>query len=75
MQFGPRLMRRIPPFGPPDEEMDALRRTLASCPGVERIISIEVHRKGGYVAVLDFDRQQFDGYIEHMESDGWMNVI
>jgi len=75
MQFGPRLMRRVPPFGPPEEEMNALRRVLSSCPGVARVLSIAPHHKGGYVAVFDFERQHLDGYIEHLESRGWMNVF
>ena len=69
-------MRRTPPFGAsPEEEMDALRATLASCPGVNSVLSVETHHKGGYVTVLNFDRQQLDGYIGHMENHGWMNVM
>jgi hypothetical protein len=76
MQFGPRLMRRTPPFGAsPKEEMEALRATLASCPGVNFVLWVEAHHKGGYVSVLDFDRQQLDGYIGYMENHGWMNVM
>ena len=75
MHFGPRLMRRHKPFADPDEEVSALRRALATCPGVERVHSIEAHRKGGYVPVMDFSMEHLDGYIEHMEREGWMNVF
>src|SRR5688572_3168925 len=63
MQFGPRLMRRRPPFGQPPEEIEILRNVLSSAPGVAAVRSIELHRKGGYVAVMDFDRNSLDEFI------------
>jgi len=49
-------MRRRPPFGEPLESGESPRKVLLSAPGVCGVQSIELHRKGGYVAVMDFDR-------------------
>ncbi|OOW75883.1 hypothetical protein Xclt_03935 [Xanthomonas axonopodis pv. clitoriae] len=68
-------MRRHPPFGEPVESIESLRKVLVSAPGVAAVQSIEVHRKGGFVAVMDFDRSAFDGFINHIEAKGWMSVF
>jgi hypothetical protein len=73
--FGPRLIRSRPPFGEPLESVESLRKVLLSAPGVCGVQSIELHRKGGYVAVMDFDRAAFDGFIKHIEAEGWMSVF
>jgi hypothetical protein len=75
MQFGPRLMRRQPPFGEPSESVDSLRTVLLSAPGVSGIKSIDLHHKGGFVAVMDFDRSSFDEFTNHIEAEGWMSVF
>ena len=75
MHFGPRLMRRVEPFGTQTEEAGWLSATLAECPGVNSVKSIQPHGKGGYVAVMDFSMEQLDGFIEHLESAGWMSVF
>ena len=75
MQFGPRLMRRRPPFGQPPEEIESLHNVLSSAPGVAAVRSIELHRKGGYVAIMDFDRNSLDEFINHIEAAGWMSVF
>ena len=75
MQFGPRLMRRRPPFGEPSESVDSLRTVLLSAPGVSAIKSIDLHHKGGFVAVIDFDRSSFDEFTNHIEAEGWMSVF
>lgn len=75
MQFVPRLMRRKPPFGEPSESAEALRKVLLSAPGVAGVRSIEVHRKGGFLAVMDFERSEFDGFVNHIEAEGWMSVF
>jgi hypothetical protein len=75
MHFGPRLMRRSPESPESGDERAELQRVLASCPGVLLVHSIEAHRKGGYVAVMEFHKDQLDQYIEHMERHGWMNVF
>jgi len=68
-------MRRNPPFGEPSESAESLRAILMSAPGVTGVRSIELHRKGGFVAVMDFDRSAFDGFINHIEAKGWMSVF
>lgn len=75
MHFGPRLMRRNPRHGSASEEVASLRATLSSCPGVNAVMSIEAHRRGGYVAVMDFSMEQLDGFIEHLEGAGWVSVF
>ena len=75
MQFGLRLMRRHPPFGQLLDEAIALREVLLRAPGVAAVRSVEPHRKGGFVAVMDFDMGALDGFINHIEADGWMNVL
>ncbi len=75
MQFGLRLMRRHPPFGQLPDEAIALREVLLRAPGVAAVRSVEPHRKGGFVAVMDFDMGALDGFINHIEADGWMNVL
>jgi hypothetical protein len=73
--LGARLMRRREPFGSAPEEIAALRQTLATCPGVGQVHSIEPHRKGGYAATLDFSMEHLEALIEHLEQAGWMNVL
>jgi hypothetical protein len=68
-------MRRHDPISDPAEEVQALRQTLSCAPGVSLIESIERHRKGGYVAVMEFSMESLEGFIEHLEINGWMNVL
>jgi len=68
-------MRCRPPFGDPSESVEALRRVLLSAPGVSDVLSIKRHHKGGLVAVMDFDRSAFDGFINHLEAEGWRSVF
>ncbi len=75
MHFGPRLMRRSPPYGSASEEIASLRATLSACPGVNSVVSVEAHGRGGYVAVMDFSMHQLDGFIQHLEGAGWMSVL
>jgi hypothetical protein len=76
MRFGPRLMRRkCAPSTNQAEEVTALRQALVTCPGVGVVHSIEAHRKGGYVAVVDFSMDHLDAFISHMDREGWMNVF
>jgi hypothetical protein len=75
MRFSPRLARRIAPFGNQVEEIARLRAILSDCPGVKSVESISPHRKGGYVAVMDFSMDQLDGFLERLEGAGWMGVL
>lgn len=75
MQLGPRLMRRHESIHDPVEEIKALQQVLSSAPGVSLTKSIEPHRKGGYVAVIEFSMQSLDAFIDHLEANGWMNVL
>jgi hypothetical protein len=68
-------MRRNPPFGSAEEEMAGLRVVLSSCPGVNSVKSVEAHRRCGYVAVMDFSRDQLESFIAHLEGAGWMSVF
>lgn len=74
LQFVPRLMRRHPPFGQPPDEAVALRELLLRAPGVTAVTSVEPHRKGGFIALMDFDTGALDGFINHIKADGWMRV-
>ena len=75
MRFGPRLMRRHPPFGEAQDEAAALREVLLRAPGVAAVTSVEPHRKGGFIALIDFDMGVLDAFINHIEADGWMGVF
>jgi len=75
MHFGPRLMRRHEPITDPAEEVEALRQALLCAPGVSHIKSLERHRKGGYVAVMEFSMASLQAFIDHLEANGWMSVL
>lgn len=68
-------MRRHPPFGVPAESVESLCQVLMSAPGVAEVRSIEFHRKGGFIVVMDFDRSAFDEFINHIEAEGWISVF
>lgn len=68
-------MRRRPPFGEPSASVESLRKVLLSAPGVSCVRSIELHRKGGFVATMDFDGSAVDAFILHIETAGWMSVF
>ena len=73
--FGPRLMRRHPPFQNAEAEHAELRALLASAPGVVTIREVKSHPRGGCVAVMDFAMPQLDAWIAHLEARGWTGVI
>jgi hypothetical protein len=75
MNFAPRLMRRQDPVADSATEIEELRRTLDAAPGVSMVKSIEPHRKGGYIATMDFHRASFAAFIDHIDAAGWMSVL
>ena len=74
-RFGPRLMKRDPPFHDLATEEEDLRKMLASAPGVRAVYSIAAHRKGGFVAELEFSMADLDAWLAHLEATGWMDVM
>ena len=75
MDFAPRLIRRRDPEADQATEIEALRRALNAAPGVTTVKSTEPHRKGGYIATMEFSRASFDAFIDHIDAAGWMSVI
>lgn len=73
--FGPRLMRMRPPFHDADKERAELEALLALAPGVEAILEIRPHPRGGFVAVMDFSMAQLDAWIAHLDAQGWRGVM
>ena len=68
-------MKRHPAFQDALTEELELREVLATARAVLAIHEISIHRKGGFVAVLEFDMAGLDGFIAHLDSAGWMNVL
>lgn len=69
-----RFMRRhVGPLG--SDSSDALRKALASAPGMLSVQSIEPHLKGGYRTVFDVDMAKLDAFIDEVERAGWMAVL
>lgn len=72
MRQSQRFMRQ---HGDDDHSSAALRRFLEMAPGVAKLLSLEVHQKGGYRAVFDLTPDCIDAFIAALDKSGWMTVI
>jgi len=73
MKIEPRLLRRHDSFVDAASELEALRQTLDSAPGVVSISSFEPHRKGGHRVSMEVERESLDAFIAYLYAEGWMD--
>jgi len=68
-----RVLLKDPADEPPSETETYVRDFFTDAPGVLSVISVQPHSRGGFAVVLD--RQEHDGFYDHLECSRLMFVL
>ena len=75
MRIGPRYLHKSLSFPDPSAEKDALLTSLEGAPGLVSVYGVELHHKGGHRASLEVDQGLLNGFVSHMDAQGWMDAL
>jgi len=70
-----RLMRMRGELRGPDVEAAELRALLGAAPGVEQLISLEPHPKGGCRVTLQLSWASLDAFIAYLDDHDWRYAL